>query len=154
MGNTVATLLPLYYNPWFVGSQGALVLCFAGGMIFLRRRESQMNDVENMRLRSANVAIAGHLAEMDSASGSGDPARFFQSARAALQQKLALRWRIAPASITTAEIDARLNSEGALIRSVFALADEVAYSGQKLSTADLQHWKEIVTQQLKKAEEL
>ncbi len=67
-------------------------------------------------------------------STAGDAARFFQSARAALQQKLAAQWHVAPASITIAEIDARLNGEGGEIRRIFALADQAAYSGQHLST--------------------
>jgi hypothetical protein len=85
---------------------------------------------------------------MDAASTAGDAARFFQSARVALQQKLAASWHVAPASITIAEIDARLNGEGGEIRRVFALADQAAYSGQHLSTADFKQWKEIVREQI------
>ena len=99
--------------------------------------------------REASSAIASCLAEMDAASTAGDAARFFQSARAALQQRLATRWHVAPASITIAEIDARLNGDGAEIRRIFALADQAAYSGQHLGAADFQQWKEIVRGQLK-----
>jgi hypothetical protein len=91
---------------------------------------------------------------MDAAAAAGDAVQFFQSARAALQQKLAARWHVAPASITIAEIDARLNGEGGEIRRVFALADRAAYSGQQLSTADFQQWKEIVRNQIQHTEAL
>jgi hypothetical protein len=47
-----------------------------------------------------------------------------------------------------------LNGEGGEIRRVFALADQAAYSGQYLSTADFQQWKEIVCNQLKQSEAL
>jgi hypothetical protein len=91
---------------------------------------------------------------MDVASTADDAARFFQSARVALQQKLGTRWHVAPASITIAEIDGRLNGQGAEIRRVFALADQAAYSGQRLSTADFNQWKEVVRQQIKQTEAL
>lgn len=153
-GSTVATLRPVYFQTWFVGSQSALVLCFAGGLIFLRRREHRMNDADGARRRVASSAIASCLAEMDAASIAGDAVRFFQCARAALQQRLATRWHVVPASITIAEIDARLNGEGAEMRRIFALADQAAYSGQQLGAGDFQQWKETVRGQLNHTEEL
>jgi hypothetical protein len=153
-GSTVATLRPLYFQRWFLGSQSVLVLCFVGGLIFLRRRELRANDVDGARRREALEAVVSCLDEMDAASMAGDAARFFQSARAAMQQKLAASWHVAPASITIAEIDARLNGEGGEIRRVFALADQAAYSGQRLSTADFQQWKEIVFNQIQHTEAL
>jgi len=153
-GSTVATLRPVYFQTWFVGSQSALVLCFAGGSIFLRRREHRMNDADGARRRVASSAIASCLAEMDAASIAGDAVRFFQCARAALQQRLATRWHVVPASITIAEIDARLNGEGAEMRRIFALADQAAYSGQHLGAGDFQQWKETVRGQLNHTEEL
>ena len=153
-GGAVANLRPLYFQAWFVGSQSALVLCFAGGLFFLRRHERRANDADGARRREASNEIASCLAEMDAASTAGDAARFFQSARVALQQKLAAPWHIAPASITIAELDARLNGQGGEIRRVFALADQAAYSGQHLSTADFQKWKEIVREQIQHTEAL
>jgi hypothetical protein len=153
-GSTVATLRPVYFQTWFVGSQSALVLCFAGGLIFLRRREHRMNDADGARRRVASSAIVSCVAEMDAASIAGDAVRFFQCARAALQQRLATRWHVVPASITIAEIDARLNGEGAEMRRIFALADQAAYSGQQLGAGDFQQWKETVRGQLNHMEEL
>jgi hypothetical protein len=131
-----------------------LVLCFAGGLIFLRRREHRMNDADGARRRVASSAIASCVAEMDAASIAGDAVRFFQCARAALQQRLATRWHVVPASITIAEIDARLNGDGAEMRRIFALADQAAYSGQQLGAGDFQQWKETVRGQLNHTEEL
>jgi hypothetical protein len=152
--STVASLRPLYFQAWFVGSQGALVLCFAGGVFFLHRKERRASDSDATQRHEASTAITSCLAEMDAASTAGDAARFFQSARVALQQKLAASWHTAPASITIAEIDARLNGQGGEIRRVFSLADQAAYSGQHLSTADFQQWKEIVREQIQHTEAL
>ena len=91
---------------------------------------------------------------MDAALAADDPLPFFQSARAALQQQLATNWHVTPASITIAEIDARLNGNGAEIRRLFALADQAAYSREQLTMADFQQWKDITRNQLKQMEEL
>jgi hypothetical protein len=91
---------------------------------------------------------------MDTASANRDISGFFQSARSALQQYLGTRWHVAPASITMAEIDMRLNGNGTNVRRIFALADQAAYSGQTLTTADLPQWREIVHEQLKQMEEV
>ncbi|HZM05451.1 MAG TPA: BatD family protein, partial [Candidatus Saccharimonadales bacterium] len=153
-GGEVASLRPLYFRPWFLGSQSALVLCFAGGFSFLRRHDRRAKDIAGARRRETSGVIAGCQAEMDAASAAGDAPRFFQSARGALQQKLATQWQVAPASITIAEIDTRLNGEGGEIRRVFALADQAAYSGQNLTVEDFEQWKETVRNELKHTEVL
>jgi hypothetical protein len=153
-GHSAATLCPLCFQPWFVASQSVLVLGFAGGLIFLCRRERRAQDADGARRRETSGAIGRCLAEMETASAVGDSLHFFQSGRAALQQQLATRWQVAPASITIAEIDARLDGAGADIRRVFALADQAAYSGEHLTTADFQQWKETIRNQLKQTEEL
>jgi hypothetical protein len=153
-GGTVATLRPLYFQPWFVGTQSVLILSFAGGLVFLRRRESRVQDTKGTRRREASAAVGQCLARMDAALAADDPLPFFQSARAALQQQLATNWHVTPASITIAEIDARLNGNGAEIRRLFALADQAAYSREQLTMADFQQWKDITRNQLKQMEEL
>jgi hypothetical protein len=117
-------------------------------VVFLRRRESRVQDTKGARRREASVAIGQCLAQMDASAAAGDPVHFFQSARGALQHQLATRWHVAPASITIAEIDERLNGDGAEIRRIFALADQAAYSREKLTTADFEQWKETVRNQL------
>ncbi|MEO6874695.1 MAG: BatD family protein [Opitutaceae bacterium] len=153
-GSTVATLRPLYFQPWFVGTQGVLVLCFAGGLLALRQRERRAGDVGAAQRRQAAVAVAHCLTEMTAAAAASDAARFFSAARAALQASLGARWHVAPASITLADLDARLNGDGSGIRGIFSLADEAAYSGQHLNAADFQQWMETVRDQLRKWEEL
>jgi hypothetical protein len=152
-GSTVETLCPLYFQTWFVASQSALVLAFAGVLIFLRRRERRLNDADAARSREVSGAIASYLAEMDAASTAGDSSRFFQCARSALQQRLAERWHVVPASITIEDIDARMNGDGTDIRRIFALADQAAYSGHCFNSRDFQKWKETVRRHLNLTEE-
>jgi hypothetical protein len=72
-GGMVATLRPLYFQPWFVGTQSALILSFAGGLVFLRRRESRVQDTKGARRREASVAIGQCLAQMDASAAAGEP---------------------------------------------------------------------------------
>jgi hypothetical protein len=102
----------------------------------------------------ASNVIARCLAEMDAAAMEQNAASFFQAARGALQHSLAARWHVAPASITMADLDARLNGDGTGLRRLFALADQAAYSRQPLSPADFQQWKETVRDQLNHTEAL
>jgi hypothetical protein len=152
--STVATLLPLYFQPGYLAAQCALGLGLAAGFVILCLRQRRASDREGHLRRKASSAMPGLLAEMDAASAAGDSAGFFQSARAALQQRLSACWGVAPASITIAEIDARLNGDGAEIRRVFALADQAAYSGQHLAAADFQQWSGTIRDQINRLEAL
>jgi hypothetical protein len=147
-------LKPLYLRPWFVATQGALTISFIAAFAFIRINDKRGTDVQRDHRRNANSNISNRLAEMDSAVAASDASRFFQCARAALQQHLATRWHVEPASITVADIDERLNGDGADLRRIFATADQSAYSGQRLSATDLQQWKAIVVEQLKERESL
>jgi hypothetical protein len=151
-GDSVANLRPLYFQPCFLGGQGALALCFAGGFLLLRRRERSANDTEASRRQTAEAAIASFMDEMDEAARTGGTARFFSSARAAIQQHLAMCWHVTPSSITTADLDERLSGGHDEIRQVFGLADEAAYSGKHLTSADFQRWTKAIREQLSRKE--
>ena len=152
-GRSVATLRPLYFQPWFLGSQGVLVLGFAAGLILLRRRERRSSDAGVLRHREIERKIAACLQAMDQATTVREPAAFFAAARSALQFKLADRWGIEPAAVTAAELNSRPREGNDEIKRVFALADEAAYSGQGCSSADFQQWTAIVRTHLKTEEE-
>lgn len=149
---TLRTLRPLYFQSWFVALQGGVAGAVAAAWVLLRRRENLAKDADGMRLREASRAIEKCLAEMDVASQAGDALHFFRSARSALQHRLATRWHVAPEAITIAEIDAHLNGSAGNVRRVFALADQAAYSGQRMSTSDFQQWKQNLSKQLEDLE--
>jgi hypothetical protein len=75
---------------------------------------------------------------------------FFAAARCALQQRLGECWELPPETITLAEIKARTNGNAADLRRIFEMADQVAYSGEHLPSADLAHWQTIVTKELER----
>jgi hypothetical protein len=142
----VSSLIPPYLQPRFLVLPSLLALAFAGGWVGARRRKNPAERVA-VRNRIARKATKRAFAQMEAAARTDDPVRFFNSARAALQQSLAAQWQLAPDEVTTAEVQARLSDDDD-IRQVFALADESKYSGRKLNATDFARWMHAVRQRL------
>jgi len=146
-GALAGSLIPLYLQRRFLAVPSMLALAFAGGWWGVERRKKRdwKTPLRNRRISKAADRV---LAQMDAAARRGDPERFFNCARSAVQQTLAARWRLAAEQITTAEVDARIGGQDHDIPRLFALADEAKYSGRDLHTTDFARWMQIVRQQL------
>jgi hypothetical protein len=145
----VGSLIPLYFQPRFVGFSSVLALLFGGGWAALRRRERDALDTQTQRERARAQLTQTLLDKMSAASAAGDAAVFLNSARAALQQALGARWQVAPDELSEALVDARIeDADRDDIRQIFALADEANYSGDDLKAADFERWTQIVSRQL------
>jgi hypothetical protein len=138
-----ASLIPLYLQPKFLAIPALLALVLAGGWWRTRRRPDEI-----ARERADKAAIARLLSQMDAAARAGDAAAFFAAARGAIRQAMAARWRVAPDDVTTAELGARLERDGDIIRRLFALADEAQYAGHALNDTDFVRWSRVVRHQL------
>jgi hypothetical protein len=90
---------------------------------------------------------------MEQALAANSAPAFFTAARQAMQTALAHRWQLSASQVTAAEINQRLNGDAGDLRTLFAVADDVVYSGQHVPPAELQHWKDTVIHQLKQLEE-
>ena len=143
-GNSVASLVPQYFQPPFLAIPSTLALAFAAAWLWLRRREQGTHQGSATRQRAASLATATWLEHMEAAAAIGDAKVFYSSARAALRQTLAARWHVAPQSIELEDVDARLGPDGQDVHQLFARADEANYSGGNVDTADLEHWKQVV----------
>jgi hypothetical protein len=139
-GNSVASLIPRYFQAPFLAIPSALAFAFAAAWFWLRRREQGAHDGSAARQRAASQATATWLAHMETGAATGDAQGFFSSARSALRQTLAAQWQVTPQSIALEDIDARLGPDGKDIHQLFARADEATYSGCKVDAADLGHW--------------
>jgi hypothetical protein len=145
----VASLVPPYFQPLFAGSVSLLALLFGGGWVALQRRERNAHDLQRERQRARTQIIHERLQAMAAAAAGADPAVFFHSARAALQQTLSARWELAPELITREDVDARLQgADRDEVREIFLLADEANYSGTGLKAADFEHWTQVVRRHL------
>jgi BatD DUF11 like domain len=145
----VDSLMPLYFQPRFLGFSSALALLFGSGWVALRRRVRNASDIQRERERVRMQSIRTLLEQMAAASAGSDTAAFFDSARSALQQCLSARWQIAPELINSADVDAHLEGgDRGDVRQIFALADEVNYSGDAPKAADFERWTQVVHRQL------
>jgi BatD DUF11 like domain len=142
----VSSLRPPYLQPRYLAIPSLLALAFAGGWLGVRRR-SQPPERLTARRRAAARMNNRVLGQMEAAARAGNPTVFFNAARDALQQTLALRWQVSPEEITADEVRSRL-SDDADIQQLFALADESKYSGGDLRAIDFARWTRAVRQRL------
>jgi BatD DUF11 like domain len=142
----VSSLIPPYLRPRFLAIPSLLAMAIAGGWMAVRRRGNPTGRL-SARNRFAAKRNQRVLTQMEAAARAGNAAVFFNAARDALQQTLAVRWQVGPEEVTADEVRARL-SDDPDIEQLFALADEAKYSDRDLRTADFARWMHAVRQRL------
>jgi BatD DUF11 like domain len=143
-----SSLHPLVLAPWFLIGNALMVTVTCIGLLARRWRQKRANDPERLRTQAAGAAVREAVSAMDEAIKNRDGTGFFRSARRAVTDRLAKRWRLPSSRITPAEIRARLNSGGEKLCALFQRGDEVAYSHEKVSATELTQWRSYITQQL------
>jgi hypothetical protein len=147
-GRSVASLRPLMLTPWFIALNAVMITALPFGAILRWLRQRRANDPQRLEREAVEKSVGEALAKMDAALKVQDAPRFFTTARKALQECLAAKWKLPASQVTIPEIRARLNGDGEQIRSVFQAADEIVYSGRQFAAPDLQQWRGIVKEQL------
>jgi hypothetical protein len=153
-GSFVSSLRPVLFAPWFIALQGLPAMALVIVLVVHCRRQRHEHDLNHASERAAEAAIREQLAAMDAALAANCAAAFFRAARHAVQERLAQRWKLPVSQVTVTEINRRLNGNGDDLRALFAFADGVVYSGQRVLPEDLKRWKDTVIQHLKKLEDL
>jgi hypothetical protein len=153
-GSRLNTLQPLFFQPGFLIGESLLALGFLAAGLWIRQSERLASDPVQMRRQQDSKAVEEFLNTMDAAAIQHDAPTFFVAARQALQHCLGPRWNIAPAAVTTADIEAHLNGKGENARRVFDLADQLTYSTGEAIDADFGAWKDTVHQLVEQAENL
>lgn len=153
-GSFVSSLSPVLFAPWFIAVQGVPFAALFAGLFVHRRRQRLAQDPERKRNRAAHAAIREQLLAMDQALTANSAPSFFSAARQAVQERLALRWQLSSSQVTPAVIKRHLNGDANALQALFAVTDDVVYSGRSMPSAELQRWKDTVIQQLKELEAL
>jgi BatD DUF11 like domain len=143
-----SSLHPLVLAPWFLIGNALMVTVTCIGLLARRWRQKRANDPERLRKQAARAAVREAVSAMDEAIKNRDGTGFFRSARRAVTDRLAERWRLPSSRITPAEIRARLNSGGEKLCALFQRGDEVAYSHEKVTATELTQWRSDIAQQL------
>jgi hypothetical protein len=134
-------LVPIYLRPQFLALPSITTALFAGGWLGLRRRMG-------VAQRRLSKSMQRQLARLDAAAGAGDAALFFSIASDMLQEMFAARWHLAAEAVTSDEIQSRLGTEGADIRELFLLSDEMRYGNQGRAQLDFPRWAQFVRHQV------
>jgi hypothetical protein len=143
-GALVTSLVPVYLQPRYFAIPCVMASLFAGIWLALLRRGRGADRGTRARERRSLRDAGAVLKRLATASNDGNTALFVNVASSALQQSLAARWNLAPERITMAELDARLGNDDEGVRQIFALADEVNYSGCEPGATDFQRWTQII----------
>jgi hypothetical protein len=130
----VQYLTPIYLRSGYLSLSSAVALLLAGGIVFLGRPGAA----------APTRAVKRQLAMLDSAERSGDAARFLDTAQSILRTSLAAQWRLPPDSITTTLLAERLGDSEADLQHLFAMAEQVRYSGEGLAPLDFARWNKTV----------
>jgi hypothetical protein len=136
--DSVSELIPLYFQVPFLVVPTTLALLLAGSWFAVRHSAA----------RAASKVAERALAQLSAAARGGDCCSFFEAARQTLVQTFATRWQVPADQITVAELKARLGTTGEDVERLFALADEVKYSGYQPSGTDFQYWLRLIRSQL------
>jgi BatD DUF11 like domain len=147
-GGSVASLRPLVLTPWFIAVNVVVITALLFGWILRWLRQRRANNPRRLEREVVEKSVRESLVKMDAALKAEDAPQFFTAARKALQERLAAKWNLPASRVTIPEIRARLNGDGEQIRSVFQVADELAYSGRQFTAPDLHQWRGIVKEQL------
>jgi hypothetical protein len=138
----VASLRPHYVQPVYMAIPSFLMVAFSGAWFWVRRRERSAAESDSAAAKNS-LQTEALINVMAGARAASDTELFFKSARAALQRALASKWHLTPDSISIEDVVARLG-EGSDVARLFTLADEIAYSGMKLTAIDFRRWTRIV----------
>ncbi|MEO7109037.1 MAG: hypothetical protein ABI183_01255, partial [Polyangiaceae bacterium] len=148
IGETTASLAPLFMRRGFWEAQTIPFFVLGAGLLFITQRKRLAADPYRAQWRDTQKSVQKYRVEMDRASAAADGEAFFAAARAAIQQRLGASWHLEPAAISLSEIESRLATDDAkALRPIFD-ADALRFSGQGARAIDFAHWKTVVEQQL------
>jgi hypothetical protein len=141
--------IPAFLHPWYWLAQGAalLTVVLACPFILLRSRRRQTNVRAERALRRRSLDELEQA--MSLAVHHQDAAAFFSAARQALQLQWGAVWDLRPEAVTLPVIAQRDPEMAARLAPLFALADEVMYSGQTTQKVDLAAWEQQVRDELR-----
>jgi hypothetical protein len=152
-GGFVATLEPLVWRPWFIGSAVAPIVLMLCAVMLIRRRQLRSGDPALMLHAARLAAVKINLEAMSVALNRGDSVAFFTAARHALQEKLADLWQVPAESVDPQRLAERLPAAaGAELQAIFAMADQATYGRESAGAATLQQWQRRVLEQMDRLE--
>lgn len=144
LGPTSKHIVPVFLEPLFLGSQGALALAFLGIFAWQKRRHRFTHDERYARQIVGTKSVRNWARKAQNAAAEGDAAAFFEAAQRALQESVGRRFPRSrrAESLTASEIDevlikARLpDSTREVVAGLFRAGDALRYAGGEAYSTD------------------
>ena len=138
---------PLLGKRWF---QIVLLVVFSLILVVwivqIRKTRLAKNPRQQQRNQMRQL-LDKRLADVEKYRATGDGRGFLASCRAGIQEQLGLLWGKEAGAITFADLEANLPEESSL-KTIFAAAEESAYSGHVLSAAQMEEFATSLKQEL------
>jgi hypothetical protein len=145
----VATLAPLVWQPWFLGSALTPIALMLAAVVLIRRHQLRASDPALVLHAARLAAVRINLESMAAALHRGDSTGFFSAARHALQERLADLWQVPAEAVDAQLVAQRLPGQaGADLQAIFAMAEKATYAGESPEAATLLEWQRRVLAQM------
>lgn len=143
LGDTRASLRPIFVNPLFLAAQVVPLLAILG-LFFWKRQQLRLDtDRDYARRLRARREVPQQLQVAEKAVSKGDATAFFEAAMRAIQEAVAPDLRREPESLAQFEVEAFLASRGAseealtTVQTCFEAADAIRFGGIQAGHLDL-----------------
>jgi BatD DUF11 like domain len=148
-----ATLAPVIWQRWFLGSALAPFALMLAAVTLIRRQQLRSSDPALVLHSARLAAVKINLESMSAALQRADAPAFFSAARHALQERLADLWQAPAESVDLQLIAQRLpGQEGAELQAIFAMAEKATYAGESPGSAALREWQRRVLTEMDRLE--
>jgi hypothetical protein len=135
--NMNQTLEPLFAKKWFQFLCAALLLVILAAISFKVRMARLAANPKLQRQQAMKQLLVVREKEIAARLENNDSHGFLATCRSTIQEQLGLLWETEAAAITLADLQKRLSPDSILV-AIFRAAEESAYSGQELSTQQMQ----------------
>ncbi|HIP38312.1 MAG TPA: protein BatD [Desulfocapsa sulfexigens] len=146
-GSMDQSIEPLYGKKWFQLLALFILLVLSGATIFKLRATRLANNPLLQRNQAMKHLLTLRLKEIEDTLSANDTRKFLAACRGAIQEQLGLAWETEAAAITLADLEKRL-PVGSVLVEIFRAAEESAYGGQELSSAQGRKFAEALKQEL------
>ncbi|HHD56781.1 MAG TPA: hypothetical protein ENK89_03775, partial [Desulfobulbaceae bacterium] len=147
-GKGVDELQPLYQKLWFQLLIATALILLLTSLVLLRRKRRLAGNPELVEKKELTRKIETLLTQAQEAMQSRDSRSFLAISRQILQQRFGLIWQIEPQAICAADLERRLETGSPLVE-IFKKTEHTMYTGEELSTNEMEHILQIVREEVR-----
>ena len=147
MGKLHSSIQPLFTQSWFLLVVALCLLLLLARLGYHLSRRYLARNPQLVQSRRFKAQLTSSLQKVSEAQEHGSSHAFMAACRRAIQEQLGLLWQMEPYAITLADLQGRLTPSSELI-TLFAAAEQSAYSGQTLTALEMQDYADKLRHEL------